>query len=85
MQVDPIKSTLKAPGTNPLTLKYDEPLSTFAFNSSLRRYTVATHAESDAVAAAAHADGDSTQPTAEVWRCRFTLSNPYRKRLEFIP
>jgi hypothetical protein len=39
VQVDPIKSTLKAPGTNPLTLKYDEPLSTFAFKFNLRRNT----------------------------------------------
>jgi hypothetical protein len=41
VQVDPIKPTLKAPGDNPLTLKYDEPLSTFAFKFNLRRYTVA--------------------------------------------
>ena len=38
MQVDPIKPTLKAPGTNPLTLKNDEALSTFAFKINLRRY-----------------------------------------------
>jgi hypothetical protein len=37
--VDPIKSTLKAPGTNPSTLKHGEPLSTFAFKFNLRRYT----------------------------------------------
>ena len=30
---------LKAPGTNLLTLKYDELLSTFAYNFNLRRYT----------------------------------------------
>jgi len=40
VQVDPIKPTLKAPGTNLLTLKCDEPLSTFAFNFNLRRYIV---------------------------------------------
>ena len=38
VQVDPIKPTLKAPGTNLLTLKCDEPPSTFAFKSNLRRY-----------------------------------------------
>ena len=38
MQVDPVKFTLKAPGTNPSTLKYDGPLSTFAFKFNLRRY-----------------------------------------------
>ena len=38
MQVDPIKPTLKAPGTERLNLKFDEMLSIFAFNSNLRRY-----------------------------------------------
>jgi hypothetical protein len=38
-QVDPMKPELKAPGTILLTLNYDEPLSTFAFNLSLRRYS----------------------------------------------
>ena len=39
MQVDPIKPTLKAPGTERLKLKYDEPPSNFAFKFNLRRYT----------------------------------------------
>ena len=39
MQVDPIKPTLKAPGTKRLKLKYDEPLSKFAFKLNVRRYT----------------------------------------------
>jgi len=39
VQVDPFKPTLKAPGTNLLTPKCDEPLSTFAFKVSLRRYS----------------------------------------------
>ena len=39
VQVDPIKPELKAPGTKRLKLKCDEPLSDFAFNFSLRRYT----------------------------------------------
>ena len=38
MQVDPIKPTLKAPGTKRLKLQYDEPLSSFAFKFNLRRY-----------------------------------------------
>ena len=38
MQVDPIKPTLKAPGTQLLELQYDELLSCFAFNLNLRRY-----------------------------------------------
>ena len=41
MQVDPIKPTLNAPGTKRLILKCDEPLSDFAFNFNLRRYTEA--------------------------------------------
>jgi len=39
VQVDPIKPTLKAPGTKHLILKYDEPPSNFAFKFNLRRYT----------------------------------------------
>jgi hypothetical protein len=39
MQVDPIKPKLKPPGTKRLKLNYDEPLSTFAFDFKLRRYT----------------------------------------------
>ena len=39
MQVDPIKPTVKAPGIKLLKLKYDTPLSNFAFNFNWRRYT----------------------------------------------
>jgi TPR repeat protein len=39
VQVDPIKPTLKAPGTKRLKPKYDQPLSSIAFNFNLRRYT----------------------------------------------
>ena len=38
MQVQPIKSQLKAPAPKRLKLEYDEPLSKLAFKSSLRRY-----------------------------------------------
>ena len=38
MQVDPIKPVLKAPGTEHLILKYDQPLSNFAFKFNMRRY-----------------------------------------------
>ena len=41
MQVDPITSTLKAPGTKRLKPAYDELLSSFAFKSNLRRYNLA--------------------------------------------
>jgi len=39
VQVDPIKTTLKAPRTKRLKLKCDEPLSYFAFNFNLRCYS----------------------------------------------
>jgi len=41
VQIDPIKTTLKAPGTNLFTLKCAEPLSTSAFKFNLRRYSLA--------------------------------------------
>jgi hypothetical protein len=50
VQVDPIKPTLKLPGTKRLKLKCDAPLSFFAFKFNLRRYTTAG-------AAAGAADG----------------------------
>ena len=40
-QVDPIKPTMKAPGTKLLKLDFDELLSSFAFKFDLRRYTKA--------------------------------------------
>jgi len=42
VQVDPIKPTLKAPGTRRLRLNYDELLSSFAFKFNLRRYSKGT-------------------------------------------
>jgi len=41
VQVDPVKPTLKAPGTKRLKLKYDEPPSNFAFKFNLHRYITA--------------------------------------------
>jgi hypothetical protein len=41
VQVDPIKPTLKVPGTKRLKLDYDQPLSNFAVTFNLRHYTVA--------------------------------------------
>ena len=38
MQVEPIKPVLKAPGSMLLKLRYDGPLSNFAFKVNLRRY-----------------------------------------------
>jgi len=41
VQVDPIKPELRLPGTKRLKLKYDGPLSKFAFKFNLRRSTKA--------------------------------------------
>ena len=38
MQFAPIKTKLKAPGTKRLKLKYDDVLSNFVFDFTLRRY-----------------------------------------------
>jgi len=40
VQVDPVKPTLKAPGTQRLKVECDETLSSFAFNFNLRRYNM---------------------------------------------
>jgi len=40
VQVDPINSTVKAPGTTRLKLKYGKLLSSFAFKFNLSRYIV---------------------------------------------
>ena len=40
VQVDPINPVLKVPGTMRLKLKYGKLLSSFAFKSSLRPYTL---------------------------------------------
>ena len=39
VQVEPMKSKLKAPGTERLKRKYDNPLSRFGFKCNLCRYT----------------------------------------------
>jgi len=38
VQVEPQKPMLKAPGTKPLKLDYDEPPSVYAFQFNLRSY-----------------------------------------------
>ena len=43
VQVKPIKLSLKPPRTNRLKLKYDEPLSSFAFKINVRHYSVACY------------------------------------------
>ena len=48
MQVDPIKPTLKAPGTKRLKQKCDAQLSTAAFKFNLRLYNEAMKLKSNA-------------------------------------
>jgi len=45
VQVDPIKPTMKAPGTKRLKLEYDETLSDFAFKFKLCRYMKVSQAK----------------------------------------
>jgi len=67
VQVGPMRPTLKAPGTKCLKLQYDVPLSNFAFEYDLRRYSECV------------GDGISAKPyppLSRVGRWRLTLSNP---------
>jgi hypothetical protein len=64
VQVEPIKPTLKAPGTNLVTLNHDEPLSTFAFDFNLRRYSMGPGVEQDAAYAAAPSPASPTPTRA---------------------
>jgi len=69
VQVDPFKPKLKPPGTKRLKLKHDEPLSSFDFNFSLRRYNVVgTSEDMHDVLANKYYD-------VKVGRCRFAQSN----------
>jgi hypothetical protein len=63
LQVDPMKPTLKPPGSQRGNLEHEKLLSNFAFNFNLCRYTKATPAAAAASTAFL------------VGRCRLTLSN----------
>ena len=70
MQFDPIKPTLKPPGTKRLKLKYDESLFDFAFEFNLRRYI------KDLQDLFGRARPAGRGAAGAVGRCRLTLSNP---------
>ena len=80
VQVEPIKPTLKAPGSERSKLKYDEPLSTLAFNFNMRRYTKElsyAHAVEASALRTQLADLRAQLTAAlMVGRCRLTLSDP---------
>jgi hypothetical protein len=69
MQVKPIISKLKPPGTKRLRLKYEVLLSGFAFNFNLRRYSEEQCGELRMRGAV----------QVMVRRCRLTLSKPLLK------
>jgi len=73
VQVDPIKPTLKEPGSKRLKLKYDGPLSNFGFNFSLRRYIVVS------VRGTMSVQDCITDCMYKVGWCRLTVSNPVLK------
>jgi len=86
VQVDPIKPTLKPPGTKHWRLKCDELLSSLPFKFRLRRYT-----EGDAVLRALRAatavrghfaSGLATGRTVQVDPIKPTLKAPRTKRLK---
>ena len=54
VQVDPMRPTLKAPGTERLKLQYEKPLSNFPFKFNLRRYRVGRRAAQRRVLAGAY-------------------------------
>jgi hypothetical protein len=93
VQVEPIKPTLKAPGTVRLSLQYDELLSSFPFKVNLRRYTLASaatmHAQLESAVAARLAAFEQEAARAEaaaantVGRCRLTPDDPGLTALGF--
>ena len=70
MQVDPIKSKLKTPGTKRLKPNCDILLSTSAFKFNMRRYSLVS--ASSLVYSYVIAGG----ATSLVGQCRLSLSNP---------
>ena len=62
MQVEPMNPTLKVPGAKRLNLKYDELLSSFAFNFNLRRYTAVTPLPNEMAEGARPADTETGEP-----------------------
>jgi len=84
MQVDPIKPTVKVPGTKRLKLICDILLSTSAFKFNLRRYNL-EDTEELVTGVEKHGAGKWTKIKHEAGaalehrmagRCRLTLSNP---------
>jgi hypothetical protein len=62
LQVDPVKPTLKAPGSERLKVKSDVLLSNVAFNFNSHRYTAADHSRRRAAAVDALRHGGTCSP-----------------------
>jgi hypothetical protein len=62
VQVDPINHELKAPGTNLLTLEYDELPQIFAFKFTLCRYSEAPEGSHDEDAEGSRHNGPEGSP-----------------------
>ena len=78
VQEDPIKPTLKAPGTKRLKVKCEKLLSIFSFNLSLRRYSKGRRDLFDIIQSTGKrkpgdVSGDSWIGNAKVGRSRFTV------------
>ena len=78
VQVDPIKSKSKAPGTKRLKLKCELLLSSLPFKFNLRRYTMpsAVDIEKEGMSAPRVYGFSKLYFKRVVERCRLTLSNP---------
>ena len=73
VHVAPIKPTLKLPGTKRcLNLKYDELLSSFAFNFNLRRYIE----YASVLANVLHFSAEQVLEMTQVGLCSLTLLTP---------
>jgi len=73
VQVDPIKPTFKAPGTERLKLKYEELLSSFGFEFNLRRYSLV---------AAVPALPPSVAPRLRQWHALLDARRTLTRRVE---
>jgi len=76
VQAQPMKPTLKAPGSMHLKLKYDESPSKFAFKFNLRRYTECLRDRSNSTRREFSDFSSLAHLSAMVGWCRLTLSNP---------
>jgi hypothetical protein len=85
-QVNPCSPQVDRACFQLLILNSDKPVSNFAFKFDLRRYNEEARQEAkkrqQAKEAKAKAATDAKTKDAKVRRCRLTLSNQCRKRLE---